>query len=80
MPGAVEGVIRAHCRNGQRMTLDEFWILLSFLNDVSGDAAVDYLFTIVDMTRPSRLSTVNHDYTDCEYDRCGEKWRFLRPF
>ncbi|CAN8067102.1 unnamed protein product [Agarophyton chilense] len=54
LPGAVKLAMSAHCRDPKRMTLAEFSILLSVLNNISSNGAVDYMFTIVDADRDGR--------------------------
>ncbi|KAI0562445.1 Leucine rich repeat containing protein [Gracilaria domingensis] len=54
LPGAVKLAMSAHCRNPKRMTLAEFSILLSVLNNISSNGAVDYMFTIIDVDRDDR--------------------------
>lgn len=54
LPGAVELAMTAHCRNPKRMTLAEFSVLLSVLNNITSHGAVDYMFTVVDVDQDDR--------------------------
>eukprot|EP00178_Gracilaria_changii_P016657 TRINITY_DN47971_c0_g1_i1.p1 TRINITY_DN47971_c0_g1~~TRINITY_DN47971_c0_g1_i1.p1 ORF type:complete len:1073 (-),score=158.27 TRINITY_DN47971_c0_g1_i1:123-3206(-) len=54
LPGAVKLAMAAHCRDPKRMTLAEFSILLSVLNNISSNGSVDYMFTVVDADRDDR--------------------------
>lgn len=54
LPGAVELVMRVHCRNERWMNLSEFSVLLSAVNDVASDGAVDYFFSVADVDQNDR--------------------------
>ena len=54
MPGVVELVMGAHCRDAERMTLSEFAVFLSVVNNISSNGAVDYLYTVIDVDQDER--------------------------
>ena len=49
LPSAVQATVSTHCRNKKEMTLAEFAIFLSVLNNLSSNGAVDYFFSVVDV-------------------------------
>lgn len=48
LPGAVQRTMEVHCVNKAEMSLGEFAVFLSVLNNLSSNGALDYFFSIVD--------------------------------
>lgn len=69
LPGAVELLMAIHCRDTHGMTLAEFSILLSVLNNIASNGAVDYLFTVIDTDHDERWSIADLRHFHMEKER-----------